>query len=60
MVVTTHSPELLDAKWIQDENLRIVSWHEGATRVTPVSDATRQALREHLMGAGRASAIERA
>ena len=52
VVVTTHSPELLDAKWIQDSHLRIVTWHEGATRVTPVSDASRQALREHLMGAG--------
>ena len=52
VVVTTHSPELLDAKWIEDSHLRIVTWHEGATRVTPVSEASRKALREHLMGAG--------
>ncbi|MCK9590309.1 MAG: AAA family ATPase, partial [Terrimicrobiaceae bacterium] len=26
VVVTTHSPELLDAKWVTDGNLRIVSW----------------------------------
>ncbi|TAL09998.1 MAG: hypothetical protein EPO02_08645 [Nitrospirae bacterium] len=52
ILVTTHSPEVLDAKWIQDGHLRIVSWQEGATRVSPVSDATRQALQGHLMGAG--------
>lgn len=52
VVITTHSPELLDAKWITDQHLRIVEWTEGATRVAPVSDATRKALRDHLMGAG--------
>ena len=52
VVVTTHSPEVLDAKWIQDHHLRIVDWQEGATRITPVSDASRQALQQHLMGAG--------
>ena len=52
VVVTTHSPELLDAKWIEDRHLRIVEWTEGATRVAPVSDSTREALQDHLMGAG--------
>jgi len=61
VVITTHSPELLDAKWITDRHLRIVEWTEGATRVAPVSQATRQALHEHLMGAGdllRSNALE--
>jgi len=61
VVITTHSPELLDAKWITDQQLRIVEWTEGATRVAPVSDATRIALRDHLMGAGellRSNALE--
>jgi predicted ATPase len=52
VVVTTHSPELLDAKWIDDTRLRIVSWDEGATHVTSISEASREALRKHLMGAG--------
>jgi len=52
VVVTTHSPELLDAKWIEDRHLRIVEWTEGATRVARVSDSTREALQDHLMGAG--------
>jgi predicted ATP-binding protein involved in virulence len=52
VLVTTHSPDLLDAPWITDENLRIVSWQEGASHVLMPSDATRAALRNHLMGAG--------
>jgi predicted ATPase len=64
VVITTHSPELLDsAKWITDQNLRIVEWAEGATRISSVSDATRTALQGHLMGAGellRAGALETA
>ncbi|MBI5244753.1 MAG: AAA family ATPase [Elusimicrobia bacterium] len=52
VVVTTHSPELLDAEWIKDRHLQIVTWHEGASHVWPPSDASRKALQEHLMGAG--------
>lgn len=52
VVVTTHSPELLDAKWITDANLRIVAWQEGASHLLPPSEATREAMRRHLMGAG--------
>lgn len=52
VLVTTHSPELLDAKWITDENLRIVSWVQGASHILQPSEATRSAMRSHLMGAG--------
>lgn len=52
VVVSTHSPEVLDAEWIRDSHLRVVDWQEGATRISPISDASRQALQEHLMGAG--------
>jgi predicted ATPase len=52
VIVTTHSPEVLDAKWIGDSHIRIVVWQAGATRITNVSDASRQALQQHLMGAG--------
>jgi len=61
VVMTTHSPDLLDAKWITDRHLRLVEWTEGATRIAPVSDATRRALQNHLMGAGellRSNALE--
>ena len=52
VVVTTHSPDILDAKWIEDRHLRIASWNQGATRIDNVSAETRAALAEHLMGAG--------
>ena len=52
VIVTTHSPDILDASWIADRHLRVVSWDRGASRVAPVSEAVRTALREHLMGAG--------
>ena len=52
VVVTTHSPDILDAKWIEDRHLRIVGWETGATSVFPVSDASRGVLRDRLMGAG--------
>ncbi|HXH41041.1 MAG TPA: AAA family ATPase [Thermoanaerobaculia bacterium] len=63
VVITTHSPELLDAKWITDRHLRLVEWTEGATRIATLSDASRKALQGHLMGAGellRSSALEAA
>ena len=52
VVVTTHSPDILDAKWIEDRHLRIITWETGATYVSPVSDASRGALGDRLMGAG--------
>lgn len=52
VVVTTHSPDVLDAKWIEARHLRILSWEHGCTRVGRVSQAVRTALRKHLMGAG--------
>lgn len=52
VIVTTHSPELLEERWIEDRNIRIVFWNEGTSYVAPLSDSSRRALSEHLMGAG--------
>lgn len=52
VIVTTHSPDLLDAKWIEDRHLRLVVWEEGESRVLPVSEGSRRVLQKHLMGAG--------
>jgi predicted ATPase len=52
VLVTTHSPDVLDAKWVQEEHLRMVTLEQGVTRVSGLSDFSRNALREHLMGAG--------
>jgi predicted ATPase len=52
VVVTTHSPDLLDADWISPDNIRIVSWEKGASHVLELAEETKTALHEHLMGAG--------
>ena len=52
-VITTHSPELLDsASWIEDRHLRVVYRDDDASRVSLIGRAPREALQEHLMGAG--------
>lgn len=60
VVVATNSPDILDAKWLEDHHLRIVDWDQGRTSVRRVSKAVRNAMRERLMGAGellRANAL---
>ncbi len=61
--MTTHSPEVLDAKWIDERQLRIAEWQDGTSRIAKVSEVTRRALQEHVMGAGellRSNALEAA
>ena len=52
VVITTHSPDVLDATWIGPQNLRIVTWDMGKSYILPPSDATKEAIRDHLMGVG--------
>lgn len=52
VIVTTHSPDILDAKWINDGHLKIVNWEDGVTRVDPVSEEVRGIIKDHLMSAG--------
>ena len=52
VVVTTHSPEILDARWLTHEHLRTMVWEDGSTRIRSVSQAARKSLEQHLMGAG--------
>lgn len=60
VVVTTHSPEVLDAKWIEDRHLRMIESEEVMSRVRSVSASTRGILRDRLASAGellRANAL---
>jgi len=60
VVVATHSPDVLDAAWIEDRHLRMVGWEDGASQIAPVAEASRAAMRAGLMGAGellRANAL---
>ena len=63
VVVTTHSPEILDAKWIKDRHLRLVSWNEGSTRVDAMAPSVKEAMEQKLFSAGellRSNALDSA
>jgi predicted ATPase len=52
IIVTKHSPDLLDCKWIGPENIRVATWSEGVTHIKELGKAGADTLRQHLMGAG--------
>ena len=52
VLVTTHSADLLDKKWITDRHIRILFWESSSSRVSEVGKASRETLREGLMQAG--------
>ncbi|MFN0147421.1 MAG: AAA family ATPase [Dehalococcoidia bacterium] len=52
VVVTSHSPDLLDDKHIPAEAILAVVAERGITRIVPVDETTRQALADHLYTAG--------
>lgn len=63
VVIATHSPDLIDQKWIQPEHLRIVDWVNGSTKVSELGTAPIKALQQHLMLPGellRANALDSA
>jgi predicted ATP-binding protein involved in virulence len=52
VLITTHSPDVLDAKEISDEQIRVVTMAQGRTAIAPLAQASRQAIREHLYTPG--------
>jgi hypothetical protein len=52
IVVTSHSPDLLDNPEIPTEALRAVSWENGETQILPIDAASRSALHDRLYTAG--------
>jgi hypothetical protein len=53
IIVTTHSPDLIDEKWMMPENIRIVEKISGETKVRMPSEEASIAIREHLMYPGQ-------
>ena len=51
IVLTTHSPEVLDFA-SREDGIRVVSWSNGATRVSDVGGAAKEALQHHLSSPG--------
>nr|VFK29454.1 MAG: Predicted ATPase [Candidatus Kentron sp. MB]VFK74784.1 MAG: Predicted ATPase [Candidatus Kentron sp. MB] len=52
VLVTTHSPELLDDMDLPLESLFAVKADDGETRLAPVDEGSKKALRERLFSAG--------
>jgi predicted ATPase len=52
VLITTHSPDLLDAKELDDRQIRVVTIERGRTAIAPLSRASREAIREHLYTPG--------
>jgi len=52
ILVTTHSPDILDYKELPDEQIRVVTKDEGRTIIAPLSPPTRAAIRENLYTPG--------
>ena len=52
VLVTSHSPDLLDDKRISGDSLLSVVARRGETRIGPVDEATRSTLRDQLYTAG--------
>lgn len=56
ILLTTHSPDLLDAGEIEPENVRVVQMVDGRTVIGPVDEASVSIVRDHLSTLG---ALER-
>jgi predicted ATPase len=52
VIVTSHSPDLLDDPSIPESEILAVSAEEGATNIGPLDDAARSAVRDKLFTAG--------
>jgi predicted ATPase len=52
ILVTSHSPDLLDQVKLESESLLAVVSQEGTTRVAPLDEASLRAIKEHLYTPG--------
>ena len=52
ILITTHSPEVLDYDDLSDDAFRVVAKTDGRTAIAPVSAASRQVIRDHLYSPG--------
>ena len=58
VLITTHSPDILDARELPDEQIRVVTLERGRTIIAPLSQASRWALRERLYTPGELLKID--
>jgi predicted ATPase len=58
IVVTSHSPDLLDDQRLDAESILAVRSQDGATEITPLDDSTRATLKERLYSPGELLRLE--
>jgi len=52
VLVTTYSPDMLDHKEMTDSQVRVAVMERGSTKIVPVSQSTREAIRKHINTTG--------
>lgn len=52
VLITTHSPDILDDKKLRDEQIVAVESRDGVARMTPLTETTRDLIRQHLYTPG--------
>lgn len=52
VLITTHSPDILDHKDLRDSQIRVVTKEAGNTLIAPLSDSSRDAIRKQLCTPG--------
>jgi len=52
VLITTHSPDILDNKKLRDEQIIAVQSTEGTAQITPLTDTTRDLIRQRLYTPG--------
>jgi len=52
VLITTHSPDILDFKGLEEHQIRVVTQVRGNTTIAPVALSGRQAIRDHLYTPG--------
>jgi len=52
VLISTHSPEILDNKHIRDDQILAVEWKAGKTLIGPVTEQARQLIRDKLCTPG--------
>jgi hypothetical protein len=52
VIVTTHSPDILDHKSLLDTQIRVVESTRGQTIIAPLGESSRKAIRKRLYTPG--------
>jgi predicted ATPase len=52
IIITSHSPDLLDQVQLDTDTLLVVAYREGVTKIAPIDEASVNAIRSHLYTPG--------